>query len=160
MPAPELLTAAEAATLLRVDVRRIQALARAGRLPGVRAGRRWLFARHALLATLGRSGAAALDRAGGSGAVAEAGPPTAGVDISARNQLRARVVGLTVDGLMAEVELALGDQRLVSVITRRAAERLGLAEGQEVLAVIKSTEIMVARAAVPAPDRASATEIA
>jgi molybdopterin-binding protein len=46
------------------------------------------------------------------------------------------------------------------VITRRAAERLGLAEGQEVLAVIKSTEIMVARAAVPAPNLASATEIA
>ena len=65
--------------------------------------------------------------------------------LSARNQLQARVATLRVDGLMAEVTLELaGGQTLVSVITRASAEALGLAEGQTVTAVIKSTEVMVA----------------
>ena len=132
----ELLTADEAAALLRLNVRRVQTLARAGRLPARRTGRRWLFPRQALLDTL----------AGGRAAPP---PPVVGVDISARNQLRGRVARLTVDGLMAEVEITVGDQQVVSVITRHAAERMGLAEGQDVLAVIKSTEIMIARPAAP-----------
>lgn len=159
MPAPDLLTAAEAAALLRLDVRRVQALARSGRLPGVRTGRKWLFAREALLGALAGGRAAAPDAAAGGGGPRGRVRPNAGLDISARNQLRGCVVALTVDGLMAEVEIAVGDQRLVSLITRRAAERLGLGEGQEVLAVIKSTEIMVARAATPAADAAPNAEL-
>ena len=46
---------------------------------------------------------------------------------------------------MAEVTLAVGDQQLVSVITRGSAERLGLRVGDAVLAVIKSTEIMIGK---------------
>ena len=134
----DLLTAGEAAALLRLNVRRVQALARVGRLPARRAGRKWLFPRQALLDAL----------AGGGTSAPPA--PLVGVDISARNQLRGRVTHLTVEGLMAEVEIAIGEQSVVSVITRHAAERLGLAEGQEVLAVIKSTEIMVARPAARA----------
>ena len=133
----DLLTADEAAALLRLNVRRVQALARSGRLPARRAGRKWLFPRQALLDTL-------------AGAASAPPPPLVGMDISARNQLRGTVTRLTVEGLMAEVEIGIGGQSVVSVITRHAAERLGLAEGQEVLAVIKSTEIMVARPAAHA----------
>ncbi len=158
MTVDALLTASEAAALLRLDVRRVQTLARSGRLPGVRAGRKWLFPRQALLDALRGPGTRTPSPAAPSGA-AVTPASTAGVEISARNQLRGRVARLVVDGLMAEVEIAVGDQRLVSVITRSAAERLQLREGQEVLAVIKSTEIMVARdaasAAPPAVDPAS-----
>ena len=67
------------------------------------------------------------------------------MQLSARNQLAGRITRLRTDGLMADVTLELaGGQSLVSVITRASAEALGLAEGQTVTAVIKSTEVMVA----------------
>jgi len=129
----ELLSAHQAADLLHLNVKRIQALARAGRLPGRRIGRKWLFDRHDLDQLLGRPAAVA-----------------AGLDISARNQLRGRVVSLTIDGVMAEVLLRIGDQELLSIITRGSAERLGLRIGDEVYALIKSTEVMIGKGAVPA----------
>jgi molybdopterin-binding protein len=68
------------------------------------------------------------------------------MQLSARNQLGGRVTVLRTDGLMAEVTIELGDgQRLVSVITRASAEALGLREGDTVTAIIKSTEVMVAK---------------
>lgn len=132
----DLLTAAQAGDLLHLHVKRVQALAREGKLPAVRYGRKWLFPRARLLAA-------------GSDASAPrpVAAPTAGVDISARNQLRGRIAALTVDGVMAEVRIAIGDQELVSIITRSSAERLGLHVGGEVLAVIKSTEVMIGVAA-------------
>ena len=66
--------------------------------------------------------------------------------LSARNQLRGTVTTLRLEGLMAEVTIDLGGgQSLVSVITRASAEDLGLREGDAVLAVVKSTEVMVAK---------------
>ena len=152
----DFLTAAEAALFLRLDVRRVQTLARLGRLPAVRTGRKWLFDRSAILGMLGTpSRASAPSHASNafrnpkelSELSGRAADSRSGVDISARNQLIGVVKQLNVDGLMAEVRIGIGDQELVSVITRTSAERLGLAEGAEVLAVIKSTEIMVARRA-------------
>jgi molybdate transport system regulatory protein len=49
---------------------------------------------------------------------------------------------------MAEVHLALGDQELVSVITRSSVERLGLRVGDEAVALIKSTEVMIGKEGV------------
>ena len=46
---------------------------------------------------------------------------------------------------MAEVRIGIGDQELVSIITRSSAERLKLKVGQSVYAVIKSTEVMIAK---------------
>jgi len=46
---------------------------------------------------------------------------------------------------MAEVLLRIGDQELVSIITRGSAERLELRVGDEVVALIKSTEVMIGR---------------
>jgi molybdopterin-binding protein len=48
---------------------------------------------------------------------------------------------------MMEVAITLAPQEIVAVITTASAERLGLSEGVDALAVIKSTEIMVARRA-------------
>jgi molybdopterin-binding protein len=67
------------------------------------------------------------------------------VEVSARNQLNATVTGVKLGGIMAEVLMRLPDgQELVAAITRSSVERLGLKEGDEVRAVIKATEIMVA----------------
>jgi len=126
-----LLSAEQAAAYLHLNVKRVQALARTGKLPGRRVGRKWLFDERDLDATLGRGSQAALT----------------GLDLSARNQLRGRVLGLNVEGLMAEVRIGIGDQELVAVITRNSAERLQLRVGDPVFAVIKSTEVMIAKGA-------------
>jgi len=67
------------------------------------------------------------------------------VSISGRNQLRGIVEEVRADGLLAQVRLRIGDQRLTAVITRDAVEELKLRRGQEALAIIKSTEVMIAR---------------
>ena len=46
---------------------------------------------------------------------------------------------------MAEVRLAISGQELVSIITRNSVERMGLKIGDEVFAVIKSTEVMIGK---------------
>jgi molybdopterin-binding protein len=125
----QLLSTEEAADYLRLHTKRVQALARAGRLPGRRVGRKWLFDRRDLDEALGRA------RPG----------ETAGLDLSARNQLRGTIVSVVVEGVMAEVRVRIGEQELVSVITRGSAERLRLRPGDEVIAVIKSTEIMIGK---------------
>ena len=67
------------------------------------------------------------------------------MEISARNQLRGQVKSVSVDGIMAEVHIQIGHQELVSVITRASVERLGIRVGDEVVAVIKATEVMVGK---------------
>jgi molybdopterin-binding protein len=124
------LNAEEAAQLLHLNVKRVQGLARAGKLPAARVGRKWLFRRDELEALLGRP---AVPVAAGSMA------------ISARNRLRGSIVRLQFDGLMAEVVLRIGDQELVALITRSSAERLGLALGDEAFAVIKATEVILGK---------------
>ena len=69
------------------------------------------------------------------------------VAISGRNQLRGLVEEVRVEGLLAQVRLRIGDQRLTAVITRDAVDELKLKRGQPALAVIKSTEVMIAREA-------------
>jgi len=124
------LNAEEAAHLLHLNVRRVQVLAREGKLPAARVGRKWLFRREELETLLG--GAAP-------------GPAIPSMAISARNRLAGKISRLLVDGLMAEVQIRIGDQELVSLITRASAERLGLKVGDAVYAVIKSTEIMIGK---------------
>jgi molybdopterin-binding protein len=140
----DLLTAQQAADLLHLHVKRVQGLARAGKLPALRHGRKWLFPRARLLEALEGAGEEPSARADRAVAPTPA-RRSAGVDISARNQLQGRVTQVRADGVMAEVHLRIGDQELVSIITRDSAERLGLHPGLDVLAVVKSTEVMIAR---------------
>jgi|SRR5205814_8555029 len=69
------------------------------------------------------------------------------VAISGRNQLRGYVDEVRVEGLLAQVRLRIGDQALTAVITRDAVEELKLKRGDDALAIVKSTEVMVAREA-------------
>jgi molybdopterin-binding protein len=66
------------------------------------------------------------------------------VKISARNQVPARVVGITSGEAIANVELDANGLRLVASITVEAMRDLGLAEGSEVTAVIKASDVMLA----------------
>ncbi|WP_276300658.1 TOBE domain-containing protein [Halorussus lipolyticus] len=67
--------------------------------------------------------------------------------LSARNRLSGTVKSLDTQGLMAEVVVETdGGQEITAVITSSSAERLGLAEGEEVDAVVKATEVMIENA--------------
>ena len=67
------------------------------------------------------------------------------MQLSARNQLQGTITGIRLGGVMAEVTVDVGGQELVSVITRKSAEGLGLKEGDPIVVVIKATEVMLAR---------------
>ena len=68
------------------------------------------------------------------------------MQISARNQLRGTVKSVTLGAVMAEVVLALPDgQEIVSAITRASAEGMHLKTGDQVMAIIKSTEVIVGK---------------
>jgi molybdopterin-binding protein len=66
--------------------------------------------------------------------------------LSARNRLRGFIDEVRVDGLLAQVRLRVGDQSLTAVITADAVRALKLRRGDDALAIIKSTEVMIARA--------------
>ena len=65
-------------------------------------------------------------------------------ELSARNRFRGIVRDVKVDGLLAQVELeTTRPARVVAVITREAAEELGLAPGQDATAVVKATSVLI-----------------
>jgi len=68
------------------------------------------------------------------------------VGLSARNRLHGFVDEVRVDGLLAQVRLRVGDQSLTAVITADAVGALKLQRGDDAIAIIKSTEVMVAKA--------------
>src|SRR5687768_9857455 len=72
-------------------------------------------------------------------------PPIVLAALSGRNQLRGIVEEVRSDGLMAQIRLRIGDQSLTAIITRDAIDALRLKRGDEALAVIKSTEVMIAK---------------
>jgi molybdopterin-binding protein len=67
------------------------------------------------------------------------------VALSGRNQLRGIVEEIRTDGLLAQIRLRIGDQSLTAVITRDAVRELKLRRGDEAVAIIKSTEVMIGR---------------
>jgi molybdopterin-binding protein len=64
--------------------------------------------------------------------------------ISARNQLQGTVKGIRRGEAIANVELEVAGQRLVASITVEAVDDLGLAEGSQVTAVVKASDVMLA----------------
>jgi molybdopterin-binding protein len=66
------------------------------------------------------------------------------VKISARNQLQGTVQSITRGEAIANVALDVAGQRLVASITVEAVEELGLAEGSQVTAVVKASDVMLA----------------
>jgi molybdopterin-binding protein len=65
--------------------------------------------------------------------------------ISGRNQLIGRVLEVKVEGLLAQVRLAIGEQQITAIITADAAHELRLKRGDRAAALIKATEVMILR---------------
>jgi molybdopterin-binding protein len=66
--------------------------------------------------------------------------------MSARNRLHGTVREVKVDGLLAQVEIAVTEPaRIVAIVTRDAVEELGLKPGSPATAIVKSTSVMVER---------------
>ena len=63
--------------------------------------------------------------------------------LSARNQINARVTGITRGEATANVEMDAGGVRLVASITIEAANELGLAAGTEVTAIVKASDVII-----------------
>ncbi len=66
--------------------------------------------------------------------------------LSARNRFRGIVRAVTVEGLLAQVEIDVTEPaRIVAIITRESAEQLGLKPGRSAAGVVKATSVMVER---------------
>jgi molybdopterin-binding protein len=63
--------------------------------------------------------------------------------LSARNHLKGTVKAVTLGTVMAEVVVQVGDNEVVSAITRHSAEGLRLVVGDEVTVIVKATEVML-----------------
>jgi molybdopterin-binding protein len=65
--------------------------------------------------------------------------------ISESNQLVGRILGIKVDGLIAEVTISTGNYRLTSIITADVASELRLKVGDNVVALLNSSQVMILR---------------
>jgi len=65
--------------------------------------------------------------------------------VSGRNQLAGKVVSVRVEGLLAEVVLAVGEVHVTAIITANAVRELHLKKGDTAAALIKSTDVMIER---------------
>jgi molybdopterin-binding protein len=67
------------------------------------------------------------------------------MSISARNQLKGKVTEVILGDVMAHVTIRVGQNLIDSVITRKSADELKLKKGDNVIAVVKATEVMVSK---------------
>ena len=120
----------EVAALLQVSDDTVRRWADGGRLPVERGDDGRLTVDGAALAVF---------------ALAQADAPVPGpaVQASARNRLRGIVTRVVKDGVMAQVELQAGPFRIVSLMSREAADELGLEPGVIAVASVKSTNVVV-----------------
>ncbi|MGC4083514.1 MAG: TOBE domain-containing protein [Vicinamibacterales bacterium] len=70
-------------------------------------------------------------------------------DLSARNRLHGYIEEVRVDGLLAQIRMRVGDQTITAVVTSDAVRALKFKRGDDAIAIVKSTEVMVARPGVP-----------
>jgi molybdopterin-binding protein len=65
--------------------------------------------------------------------------------VSGRNQIVGRIVEVKISGLLAKIVLAVGEQKITSIITADAAREMQLRKGQTAAALMKATEVMIVR---------------
>ena len=123
----------QAAQLLGVSDDTLRRWADSGRLPTTKDGAGRTVVDGAALARLAEE-------------VAAGTPGAAGVEVvreSARNRLTGLVTRVLRDTVMAQVELQCGPYRVVSLMSREAADELGLEPGVLAVAAVKSTNVVV-----------------
>ena len=66
--------------------------------------------------------------------------------LSARNQLEGKITNVEKGAVMANVKIEINEPGVITaVITKESAEKLGLSEGDDVTAIIKSTEVIIGK---------------
>jgi molybdopterin-binding protein len=65
--------------------------------------------------------------------------------LSARNHLPGTIDEVIMGDVLAHITVRVGENVIESVITRRSAEEMGLKKGDQVTAVVKATEVMLAK---------------
>ena len=68
-----------------------------------------------------------------------------GLKITARNQMCGKVVGIEESNVISKVKVLIEPTVVTSVITSEAVDKLGIKEGDEVFAIVKSTEVMIGK---------------
>ncbi|MEO8287564.1 MAG: TOBE domain-containing protein [Chloroflexota bacterium] len=63
---------------------------------------------------------------------------------SARNKLPGTIIAIKRGDVMCQVDMQVGDNHIVAVITTEAADEMGLIVGMEAVAMVKSTSVMLA----------------
>jgi molybdopterin-binding protein len=120
----------EAASLLGVSDDTVRRWVDQGRLPVVQGDNN-------RMAVEGRELAAFVQK------LADSPEPGNTVAASARNRMKGIVTRVIKDGVMAQVEMQAGPFRIVSLMSREAADELGLEAGSIAVASIKSTHVVV-----------------
>ena len=106
--------------------------------------RRWIDSGR--LRSVGLGGQRLVDGADLARFLAELNPPAPLEPVggqSARNHFPGVVTRVLMDGVMAQVEIQAGPHRVVALISREAAEELGLEPGARAIASVKATNVMV-----------------
>ncbi len=67
------------------------------------------------------------------------------MEISARNQIKGRVTAVTTGAVMAEVEVEIDPGTIAAAITASSVKRLALKPGDNVVVIIKATEVMIGK---------------
>jgi molybdopterin-binding protein len=68
------------------------------------------------------------------------------MEISARNVFKGKIENIDVDAVMANIHIKIESPQLVTaIITKESVDKLDLKKGDSVSAIIKSTEVMVAK---------------
>jgi molybdopterin-binding protein len=65
--------------------------------------------------------------------------------LSARNHLKGTIEDIELGDVLAHITVRVGDSVIESVITKRSAAEMGLKKGDAVTAVVKATEVMIAK---------------
>ena len=66
--------------------------------------------------------------------------------LSARNQLNGKITGVELGAVMANIKIEISEPDVITaVITKESAENLGLSKGDDVTAIIKSTEVIIGK---------------
>jgi molybdopterin-binding protein len=65
--------------------------------------------------------------------------------VSARNQLKGTITDIVLGTVMAHITIQVSENLIESVVTRKSADELNLKNGDSVTAVIKATEVLVAK---------------